>query len=1041
MKTTIIISILCIITNYACSQEISSDTVQARVYFDKAKQFAIQKEIDSSNIYYELAGDIFLKVFDESKKKIQTDTAVLIQYLQSRFFLSTNYRLKQNFDSSLSILKHALKKGETHLTSKNKYIADIYHNIGLSFFYKSMFDSAMIYTQTALDINISLYGKVNVKVANSYSNLGTFYKNKSEFDKALEYYFQCMQIYKELDGEKSTNVGQTYNNIGIVYKEKSEFDLALEYYFKSSEIEKELSGQRTIILARVYNNIGNVYNEKLDYDKALDYYLKSLEIKKETLNEKNLNIADSYNNISLIWKNKKEYDRALEYTFKSLAIYKEILGEMNIHVARSFYNLGHIYRLKKDYDIALEYCFKSLEMRKELLGDKHKDISITYRMIANIYWDKSDFDHALEYYQRGIECSIKNIGISENFCVIPTVKNYFDWNNLLYILNYKAEIFADTTKALKNCSDDSRLEIALKHYQACDTLITIVRKQITNQSDKIALGELASLVYKGAIDVCEMSIRECRKEEEKKYYKELAFYFSERNKTSVLLEALAGSEALKFSGIPDSLLKKEKSLSNNIANYTTLRNSANNDSIYNEFASLLFNENRSYDSLILYFESKYPEYYRLKYNNIPADINQMQSILDKKTAFLSYFLLDSSILICAVLKNDFEIYKVKKPNDFDAEIATFYRVLQSGNESDVIEYKDLALKFYRLLFPNTLLKNKNFQSIQNLIIIPDAGLSKIPFECLLTEKYSKNWTDWSNTAYFSEMPYLVKKYTVSYSYSGTLFYYTFPKEESKTVEITGLNDWIAFAPVFDDSAISGTTDISNRLLNNLDKNIQDSTIRSRGFLKDGRYISPLPGTLAEVDTIFINFNKNDLKAVTKKYQAANEEFIKSGELKNYKYIHFATHGFVNTDEPELSGILLAQDTSSIFESYKDPYGNIADQNDGILYQSEIYNLELNSDLVVLSACETGLGKITSGEGVIGLTRALLYAGTKNIIVSLWSVSDISTSKLMIVFYENLLKSKEKKNFSKHLQKAKLHLIKQGTFAHPFFWSPFILIGK
>ncbi|GAH01067.1 unnamed protein product, partial [marine sediment metagenome] len=104
---------------------------------------------------------------------------------------------------------------------------------------------------------------------------------------------------------------------------------------------------------------------------------------------------------------------------------------------------------------------------------------------------------------------------------------------------------------------------------------------------------------------------------------------------------------------------------------------------------------------------------------------------------------------------------------------------------------------------------------------------------------------------------------------------------------------------------------------------------------------------------------------------ANEDYIKSGELKKYKLLHFATHGFVNTWKPELSGILLAQDTTI--------------NEDGILYSGEIYNLELNADLTVLSACETGLGEIKKGEGLIGLTRALLYAGSKNIIVSLWEV--------------------------------------------------------
>ena len=144
-------------------------------------------------------------------------------------------------------------------------------------------------------------------------------------------------------------------------------------------------------------------------------------------------------------------------------------------------------------------------------------------------------------------------------------------------------------------------------------------------------------------------------------------------------------------------------------------------------------------------------------------------------------------------------------------------------------------------------------------------------------------------------------------------------------------------------------------------------------------------------------------------------------------MHFATHDFVNSGRPELSGLLLAQDTTS--------------GEHGVLYSGEIYNLKLNADLVVLSACETGLGKIQKGEGIIGLTRALLYAGAKNIIVSLWQVADESTSDLMVDFYKNSLVSKGQISYSEALRNAKLKMISEGKYAHPIFWSPFILIGK
>ena len=242
-----------------------------------------------------------------------------------------------------------------------------------------------------------------------------------------------------------------------------------------------------------------------------------------------------------------------------------------------------------------------------------------------------------------------------------------------------------------------------------------------------------------------------------------------------------------------------------------------------------------------------------------------------------------------------------------------------------------------------------------------------------------------------------------------------------------MNDWLAFAPVFDDFNTSGLTIRTRELLQQLDT-ISVDTTGTRGILIKGDSIRPLPGTENEVQSIFNQFDEKGKKALVQIRRNANEAFIKSGELKNYRLLHFATHGFVNTSKPELSGILLAQDTTI--------------SEDGILYSGEIFNLDLNADLTVLSACETGLGELKEGEGLIGLARALLYAGSKNIIVSLWKVADKSTSDLMIDFYKNLLEAnQEKQEFSQALQQAKLEMIDEGKYAHPFYWSPFILIGK
>ncbi len=1002
-------------------------------------------EHDKALEYYFRSLEIYKELLGESHTRVATiyNNIGILYKNKSEYDKALQYYFK-----SLEIRKELLE--ENHLD-----LAKSYNNFGILYSLKSEYDKALQYYFKSLEIRKELLGEKHVDVAASLNNIGVVYSNKSEYDKALQYYFKSLEIKKELLGEKHVDVAASYNNIGVVYDEKSEYDKALQYYFKSLEIRKELLGEKHVSVAMSYNNIGIIYSSKSEYDKALQYYYKCCEIEKELLGEKHVDVAASYNNIGVIYYNKSEYDKALQYYFKSLEIKKELLGEKHVSVAMSYHSLGAVYHKKLEFNLALEYYKKALSIYKKLLGEKHVDMADSYNNIGEVFRDSMQYEIALKYYHLAMAADLREFNDTTNITKVPAMKNYIEHTQLLQALQAKAEILSDTNSTFPKFETLEKLELALRHYQAADTLISLVRQNISTKSDKLALGEQASEVYKGAVNVC-IALSDAATNVATRHalslqtgYKEQAFYFSEKNKSSVLLEALAGSEALEYVGIPDSLLQTEHKLSTDITNYKNLKNNESNDSIANVWSNRLFSANRSYDSLMLALETNYPEYYNLKYNNAPATVEQVANLLDKKTAMLSYFIGDSTITIFAVSgkkssrkvnDKNFVVCQVAKPDSLN-EWIRYYR--DDISETDILadevaydthwsvdEYKKLASRLYNLLLPTEIqefLKGGRFYDIENLIIIPDGQLATLPFETLLTEEYNAEWTNWSNKAYFSNMPYLIKDYAISYSYSATLFQQTFSEEKTAIPETTNLNDWLALAPVFD-----GVNSISR--------------------LRDGNSVSSLPGTETEVKTISKLYEEHNKTTKINLFTDANEAFVKSGELKNYKILHFATHGFVNTEKPELSGIILAQDTTIAFEGYENIYGNIAQQNDGILYQSEIYNLELNADLIVLSACQTGLGKITTGEGVIGLTRALLYAGTDNIVVSLWSVSDASTAELMINFYENILDKNSDKNsdrvsnpvrvgFNAPLRDAKLKMIEEGKYAHPYFWSPFILIGE
>jgi CHAT domain-containing protein len=269
--------------------------------------------------------------------------------------------------------------------------------------------------------------------------------------------------------------------------------------------------------------------------------------------------------------------------------------------------------------------------------------------------------------------------------------------------------------------------------------------------------------------------------------------------------------------------------------------------------------------------------------------------------------------------------------------------------------------------------------IEELIILPTGRMSIIPFESLLTGP-AKDATS------FKSFPYLINKFGIRYEFSASLL---LQKQKSKKAETDP--SILLCAPV---------------------------------TFSDEQNLPELPGTESEVKEISQLFASKNFTASSNIRDNASENAIKNNSIGNYNMLHFATHGIVDESNPELSRIFL-QETEG--------------KEDGNLFAGEIYNLRLNANLVTLSACQTGLGKISKGEGVIGLSRALVYAGAKNIIVSFWSVADESTAVLMKDFYRQLLESKNT-SYSSSLRKAKLSLIASENYSAPYYWAPFILIG-
>lgn len=810
--------------------------------------------------------------------------------------------------------------------------------------------------------------------ADNYVKLGEKNLQIGRNDLALENYQKALTIYQKTYTEKHDAVADCYNHLGIVYWNTGNNELALDYLNKALMIRQSLYQENHAEVAASYNDMGLVYASTQPF-LALEYYEKSLAIYQIVYPENHPSIATSYTNIAFIQRSQKQYEEALINFDKSLKIRKIAYSKDHPNEAFAYLSLGQVHSDLDNFDNALDNYLKALTIYKKNYGEKHPEIAQIYNLLASLYFKRNDFDEAKSYIQQALQANVIDFQAKNNQ-ENPQAKNYYSGSYLLNSLLLKAQIYENLhyQKTLKF----KDLKTALSCLEVCDTLISELRQLRTNNNDKIALGITAAEVYEDAIRLC-MQMADVTVLGAKSKYEEKAFGFAEKSKAAVLLSAISDTKAKEFAGIPADILENEKELKAEIIFYEQqLANKKEEQNARNK----LFELNRSYESFVKNLEQKYPEYYNLKYNVQTTGVRDLQKMVGNKTAIISYFTAEKQkrIYIFEITKTKFRAYNIPLNDDFNSWITILRNAIVYKVQK---EYMIMAHKLYKQLLPIAIPN-----AIENIVFIPDGRLGIIPFEALLTEKLQP-----SPENSYTNLPYLLRKYAVSYAYAATLFAQNVNKKSE-----TATNAMCLIAPV--DFKDASTLKDSETEVNALAKLNPDAKL-------------------------FIREN-------------AQESLLKSVDIQQYRYIHLATHGVVDEIVPEKSRILLYVDKSN--------------KEDGILNVGEIYNIKLKADLVTMSACQTGLGKISKGEGIIGLTRALLYAGAKNVNVSLWKVGDNSTNKLMVDFSEPFLTKELTKDstqikpqnslfFAKYLQAAKLKMISENIYAAPFYWSPFVLLGQ
>ncbi len=936
------------------------------------------------------------------------------------------------YNQALKKLKKALEIELKTLGENHPHTAMTYSNIGLCLVRLGKYYLALENYKKAIKIDLNTLGENHPNLASSYSSMGACLMNLGAYNKAFIYHEKALSIYLEAFGILSREVATCYSNIGDYWKETGNYDEAINNYTKSLEIDLKIFAKDHPDISSNYNNIGSCLLYKGKSNEALSYYQKSLQMALKGLGKKHPKVAVSYNNIGTCFMEMNKPEIALDYFHLALKIDYEVYGRNHPKTNTVLSNIGNALLNQKYFDQALSYFKKVVTYDYSIFGQYHPKIAITLNNIATCYSNQEKYDTALIYHTKALKVRIKSLGsyhpeTAESYCNIaavshqldkvdnsvffaqkaiistvnhfknedifsnPKLENINSKINLLIALNFKATFL----KSLYNKKSERYLIASFKTHQLATQLMDTLRFDIGRNNIQ-QLNDVYLEVYEGSIDTAHKLFQNTNDSS----YLYLAFAFAEKSKTFFLQKALRENEAKYFANIPDSLIQLEKKLKVERSFYhkkLMLANTQKDSSKTALFQDYFFLKNQQIDSLIIHLESKYPQYYELKYKISIPSVNKLQRDLhDKSTSLIEYFVGNKAVFIFVIKKNHFHFFRIDKNPLLNKNIASLRHAISEYRESRNTEFSIYANQLWKQLIQpiENVINTSKDRVIPKLIIIPDGQLHYLPFEVLIEEEKHLEKSVHSETDY-KELPYLIKKFTISYSLSANLWASNLKHEAQREAQC------LAFAPTYESST---------------------SSIANKGKLDKLRTIqlSNLPGALKEVKTIAGLAEGNFFYGK----DATEANFKKHAD--KYQVIHLSMHGIVDDDNPDNSKLLFASSKDSI--------------QDNSLHVYELYNMHIPSDLIVLSACETGLGKLEQGEGMISLARAFIYAGSPSLVMSLWNISDRNTAPIMENFYRALADGISK---DEALRVAKLKYIESADkyAAHPYFWSAFIPMGN
>ncbi|MDN5216197.1 CHAT domain-containing protein [Fulvivirgaceae bacterium BMA12] len=900
-----------------------------------------------------------------------------IGYTKTAIVLARNYNYSKDREKAKPLLQKALRKCIAHLGEQNSIAADLEEKLGDYFYYSQEADSVLKHYSRCLSIRSKIYDENHLKLADINHGLGNLYRWRlNDYYNAEKYYTRELLIREKANDTVARNFSFCYYNLAVTNRRKKDYEKALLYANKTLGFINKYDSSNYEVRKSCFNVLANISNVKGEFENAITYYNRAIELIRDK------DDLASLNSLALYYNNLGTVYRQLNNPSEAIKYYRQALLTYQVNtnqagLADTYNKLGIAYVDLGKLDSAFYFIHKYVNKTKSYYGKKHFRTAKSMTVLANQLLKQTPLlDSALITAHRALVAGLDGFDERDPM-TIPSLAQMGSNFYLIDALKSKGLILKEM--AAENDWDPNLLEGAINSFLLADSLITIERGNFGIENSKLYLAKDYKSIYEHSLE-CAYRLFSITQDE---IFGQHAFNFMEKSKSRLLLENLENVESLNQAGVSEAVKTLERDLKTEIANLNrSLRNESEASKPDSQRINLLnqklFKANTRKDSLANFLAANFPRYFNIKYKHKNYAIDDVKSLVKDKL-LLEYFWGDSAIYLLAINRDLIQFEKVAIDSTFTGRFNNYLKMLTNPKFDLTDSTINSAQWLYKKLLPVLDTPSK----IQGeLVIIPDGPLAYLPFETLVTN------TGNAKKLTFKSVNFLIYDWAISYVYSTELLFDKTLKNKEKAPKL------LAFS----------YSDIKTKT----------------GKVNTEGHLSNLQGSAKEIEAI-----KSLMQGRFLKGEDATEQQFKN-LASGFDILHLAVHGAASKGD-SIDAKLYFRDKSNQVE-------------DGILYPYELYNLNLDANMVVLSACETGLGNYKKGEGVFSMARAFAYAGCPSIVMSLWKVSDQITARMMTDFYGNLNKGIK---INSSLRESKLKYLDKADelTAHPFYWAAFVPIGQ